>query len=97
MGNAGPAIIFMLLFVASMVVGLFVLAFVARCVLVVVQETGLGQDEVTWPSEPIQDWLVHCRAVHRIAGFVAGASRSGRADAATRLAARRGHPAQFCS
>src|SRR6185437_2662074 len=40
-------------------VGLYVLAFVARCVLVVVQETGLGQDEVTWPAEPIQDWLGH--------------------------------------
>ena len=58
MGAAGPVIIFMMLFVTSIVVGVCVLAYLARCVLVVVQETGLGHDEVTWPNEPIQDWLV---------------------------------------
>jgi hypothetical protein len=59
MGPVGPAIMFMMLFVSLIVVGLYVLAYTARCVLVVVQETGMGQDEVTWPSEPIQDWLGH--------------------------------------
>ena len=59
MGSAGEAIFFMLLFVSLIVVGLYVLAYTAHCVLVVVQETGMGQDEVTWPSEPIQDWLGH--------------------------------------
>lgn len=59
MGAAGPVIIFMMLFVSTLIVGLCVLAYLARSVLVVVQETGLGHDEVTWPNEPIQDWLGH--------------------------------------
>ncbi|MGH7168853.1 MAG: hypothetical protein ACRELF_08405 [Gemmataceae bacterium] len=59
MGAAGPAIIFVMLLAASTIVGICVLAYAARCVLVVVQETGLGQDEIIWPSEPMQDWLGH--------------------------------------
>lgn len=59
MGSPLLAILFMMLFTASIVVGLFVLAFAARCVLVIVQETGLGQDEIIWPSEPYVDWLGH--------------------------------------
>ncbi len=59
MGNAGNAILFVCLFAASIIVGVAVLAYAARCVLVIVQETGLGQDEVVWPNEPIQDWLGH--------------------------------------
>jgi hypothetical protein len=59
MGAAGPAILFMLLFAASIIVGVFVVAFAARCVLVVVQETASGQDEIIWPNEPYQDWLGH--------------------------------------
>ena len=59
MGAAGPVLIFMMLFVATIIVGLCVLAYLARSVLVVVQETGLGHDEVTWPHEPYQDWLGH--------------------------------------
>ncbi len=59
MGAAGPVILFVMLLAASVGVGVCVLAFVARCVLVVVQETGLGQDEVIWPTEPYVDWLGH--------------------------------------
>ena len=59
MGAAGPAIMFVLLLAASIMVGVCVLAYAARCVLVVVQETGLGQDEIVWPNEPMQDWLGH--------------------------------------
>jgi hypothetical protein len=59
MGNAGPAIAFMLVFVASIMVGICVLAYAARCVLVVVQETAVGHDEVVWPKEPYVDWLGH--------------------------------------
>jgi hypothetical protein len=59
MGPVGEAILFMFLFMALIVVGLYVLAYTARCVLVVVQETGMGQEEVVWPSEPVQDWLGH--------------------------------------
>jgi hypothetical protein len=59
MAAAGPAILFVILFAASIMVGVCVLAYAARCVLVVVQETGLGQDEITWPNEPYLDWLGH--------------------------------------
>lgn len=59
MSAAGPAILFMILFAASILVGVGVLAYAARCMLVVVQETGLGQDEIIWPSEPYLDWLGH--------------------------------------
>jgi hypothetical protein len=59
MGAAGPAILFMISFAASIMFGVCVLAYAARCVLVVVQETGLGQDEIVWPEEPYTDWLGH--------------------------------------
>lgn len=58
-GPAGLAILFVISLAASIVVGVCVVAYAARCILVIVQETGLGQDEVIWPSEPIQDWLGH--------------------------------------
>jgi hypothetical protein len=57
-GPVVETICFMLLMVTLVVVGVYVLAYVARCVLVVVQETGLGQDAIVWPSEPFQDWLL---------------------------------------
>jgi hypothetical protein len=59
MGNAGQVIFFVLLFAASIIVGAAVLAFAARCMLVVVQETAQGQDEILWPKEPYVDWLGH--------------------------------------
>jgi hypothetical protein len=60
--GAGPiaeTIMFMMLFVSLVASGIVFLCFASRCVLVVVQETGLGQDEVTWPNEPYVDWLAH--------------------------------------
>jgi hypothetical protein len=59
MGAAGPAILFVMLFAASIMVGVCVLAYAARCVLVVVQETASGQDDIVWPNEPYVDWLGH--------------------------------------
>lgn len=59
MGAAGPAILFVILLAASVMAGIATLCFASRCVLVIVQETGLGQDEVMWPSEPYVDWLGH--------------------------------------
>jgi hypothetical protein len=59
LGAVGPAIFFMLSFAASIMVGACVLAYAARCVLVVVQETGQGQDDIVWPNEPYVDWLGH--------------------------------------
>jgi hypothetical protein len=58
-GPVAETILFMMLFAALIVVGVSVLAYLARCMLVIVQETGVGHDEVIWPNEPIQDWLVH--------------------------------------
>lgn len=69
MGAAGPAILFVILLAASIMVGLFVLAYSARCVLVVVQETGLGQDEIVWPSEPYVDWLGHAMQLLELVGI----------------------------
>jgi hypothetical protein len=59
MGSAGNAILFVLLFAASVAIGVCVLAYAARCVLVIVQETAAGQDAILWPDEPFQDWLGH--------------------------------------
>jgi len=39
------------------IVGAYVLAYAGHCLLVVVQATAAGADEVTWPDEPIIDWL----------------------------------------
>jgi hypothetical protein len=49
----------MLSFAASIIIGVCVLAYAARCFLVIVQETAHGQDEIVWPNEPYQDWLGH--------------------------------------
>ena len=55
--QSGNAILFILLFVAVIIIGVYVLAYTARCVLVVFQGTALGEDNVTWPDEPIADWV----------------------------------------
>jgi len=69
MGAAGPAILFMISFAASIIIGVVVLAYAARCVLVVVQETGQGQDEVVWPNEPYVDWLGHAVLLVELLGI----------------------------
>jgi hypothetical protein len=56
-GAAGTAIIFVVLLLLTLVVTLFVMAYVARCMLVVMEATAAGNDEVVWPDEPYQDWL----------------------------------------
>ena len=57
LSQAGPALLFMLLLAASIIVGVCVLAFAARCVLAVIQDTASGQDEIVWPDEPYVDWI----------------------------------------
>lgn len=69
MGAAGPAILFVFSFAASIMFGVCVLAYAARCVLVVVQETGLGQDEIVWPNEPYTDWLGHAVQFFELLGI----------------------------
>ncbi len=58
-GPVVQAIFFMLSLAASIIVGVCVLAYAAHCVLLIVQATGLGQDEIVWPNEPYTDWLGH--------------------------------------
>jgi hypothetical protein len=64
MSALGPAMIFMCLVVLETLVGIVVLSFAARCFGVVVEQTAAGADAVTWPDEPMQDWLG--RAVHLV-------------------------------
>lgn len=68
-GPAAEAIFFMLFFAAEIIVGVLVLAYVARCLLVVVQETGNGHDEIAWPSDPIADWLTHAVLLAELLGL----------------------------
>jgi hypothetical protein len=49
-GNVGTATFFMLALVAELIIGLYVLAYAMHCLLVVVRDTGDGNDEVIWPS-----------------------------------------------
>jgi hypothetical protein len=79
MGNAGPAILFMISFAASIIVGTFVVAYAARCVLVVVQETAQGLDNIIWPNEPYVDWLGHAVQFLELVGiWVAPAALTAR-------------------
>lgn len=57
MAAAGPAIIFVVLIVATTIATLYLLAYVARCIWVIVTATATGQDSFSWPEEPIVDWL----------------------------------------
>lgn len=68
-GSAGMAILFVVSLAASIMVGVCVLAYAARCLLVVVQETGLGQDEIVWPNEPYVDWLGHAVQLLELLGI----------------------------
>src|SRR5437763_889927 len=58
-GNAIMTVIFL---VGSVIVGTYVLAYAAHCLLTVVEQTAAGADEVSWPDEPTADWL--SRAVY---------------------------------
>jgi hypothetical protein len=55
-GDVGHAIFFVLTLAAMAIIGLWTLTYAMHCLLVVVRDTAVGQDEVTWPSEPFQDW-----------------------------------------
>jgi hypothetical protein len=57
MGALGPALIFISILIAECLLGAFVLAYAARCFGVIVEATAGGSDEVTWPDEPMMDWL----------------------------------------
>jgi hypothetical protein len=58
-GAMGNAILFVSAMVGVGIVACYVLAYTARCLLVVVTDTAAGMDEVTWPDEPAVDWIGH--------------------------------------
>jgi hypothetical protein len=55
MGAAGPAIIFVVSMVGSVIVAAYLLAFSGSALLVVVEGTAAGNDEVPWPTEPFSE------------------------------------------
>ncbi|HLJ94325.1 MAG TPA: hypothetical protein VKU02_14155 [Gemmataceae bacterium] len=54
---AGYLILFFSILVALVLVGLLVLSYLAYSFLVVLSNTAVGNDEVLWPGEPMQDWF----------------------------------------
>jgi hypothetical protein len=62
MSALGPAMMFISLLLAEGLLGAGVLIYAARCFGVIVEATAAGDDQVTWPDEPMMDWLG--RALH---------------------------------
>jgi hypothetical protein len=56
-GALGSALMFLFFLSSSVLVGLFLLAYGSRCLLVVVQGTSMGADSVHWPDEAFLDWV----------------------------------------
>ena len=56
-GNAGTAIMFACFLVGSLMVGLCVFAYVSHCLLVVLETTAAGADEVAWPDDTYVVWM----------------------------------------
>src|SRR4051812_25809267 len=56
-GEFASALMFIVTLIALIISGVYFLAYVGRCLVVVVEDTAAGNDEVTWPDEPFQDWI----------------------------------------
>jgi hypothetical protein len=53
-----PAVIgFVLASVAQVIVTLFTAAYAAQCLLVIIENTAAGADDIDWPGEPFLDYL----------------------------------------
>jgi hypothetical protein len=57
-GGFAAALFFCVLLIAEVILGLFVVCYACHSFLTVLQDTASGNDEVTWPDEPLQDWLL---------------------------------------
>jgi hypothetical protein len=57
-GELGNVMLFLFMLAGSVLVGALVLAYAARCVVVVVEGTAAGHDRVVWPDEPLADWVL---------------------------------------
>jgi hypothetical protein len=64
MAAIGPAMVFIGLLLMECLLGAMLLVYAARCLGVIVEGTAAGEDEVTWPDEPMMDWLG--RALHLV-------------------------------
>jgi hypothetical protein len=62
------SLIFIMLLITDVILGIFVITYAGHSFLVVMQDTAAGNDEVTWPDEPLQDWIL--RGLY-MAGMVA--------------------------
>jgi hypothetical protein len=56
-GAAGSAIMFFSLLILAIVAGSYLFAYASHCLLVVIEQTATGNDEVVWPDEPYLDWM----------------------------------------
>jgi hypothetical protein len=62
MGALGEVMMFMLTLAGVAIIGSYVLAYAASCLMLVVQDTAGGNDEVKWPKEPYADLIA--RAIY---------------------------------
>jgi hypothetical protein len=67
---AGPAMLFICFLALAAIVALCLLAYISRCVLVVVEATAAGAGRVHWPDEGYIDWIVQSFALIGLAVFL---------------------------
>jgi len=65
--SAAETLLFIVFLVGATIIGFYLLAYAARCILTVVQGTAGGMDRVEWADEPIIDWASNSMA---LAGLV---------------------------
>jgi hypothetical protein len=69
-GAVGSSMMFLCFLALAAIVALCLLAYIARCVLVVVEGTAAGADRVHWPSEQYIDWITQSLALIGLAVFL---------------------------
>src|SRR5262245_51824341 len=56
-GTVGLSVPFSMFMIAQVVLGALISAYAAHSLLVVVESTAAGNDEVQWPDDPLLDWV----------------------------------------
>jgi hypothetical protein len=57
MGALGPALMFLCFLALAAVLGLCLLVYAARCLLVIIEGTAGGADRIQWPDDGYIDWI----------------------------------------
>lgn len=57
LGAFANVLLFLMSLIGVGIVGAFLFAYTAHCLLVVVTDTASGQDEIRFPGDPVLDWL----------------------------------------